>query len=140
MNIVYICSRCKKESIRIDTGNEYVHPCIHCNSKMIKCPYDYKTYKKMKKTNEWNAFVESFIKECKDNLDYKQQPQKDYSYLKVQQKNDIKNLPKCPTCGSTNIRRIGATERGANALMFGLLGNKRKCQFECQNPNCRYRW
>lgn len=48
--------------------------------------------------------------------------------------------PKCPTCGSTNIRHISATERGVNAFMFGIFGNKRKCQFECQNPKCRYRW
>ena len=52
----------------------------------------------------------------------------------------LKNLPKCPTCGSPNIRHISSTERGINAVMFGLLGNKRKCQFECLNPNCRYRW
>lgn len=50
------------------------------------------------------------------------------------------NLPKCPTCGSTNIRHISSTERGVNAVIFGFFGNKRKCQFECMNPNCRYRW
>jgi DNA-directed RNA polymerase subunit RPC12/RpoP len=50
------------------------------------------------------------------------------------------NIPKCPTCGSTNIRHISSTERGVNAVMFGFFGNKRKCQFECLNPNCRYRW
>lgn len=50
------------------------------------------------------------------------------------------NLPKCPTCGSTNIRQISSTERGVNAVMFGFFGNKRKCQFECLNPNCKYRW
>ena len=49
-------------------------------------------------------------------------------------------IPKCPTCGSTNIRRITATERGMNAVMFGVFGTKRKCQFECQNQNCKYRW
>ena len=50
------------------------------------------------------------------------------------------NIPKCPTCGSTNIRHITATERGVNAVMFGVFGTKRKHQFECQNPNCKYRW
>ena len=50
------------------------------------------------------------------------------------------NIPKCPTCGSTNIRRISGTEKAVNTAAFGLYGNKRKCQFECQNPNCRYRW
>ena len=49
-------------------------------------------------------------------------------------------IPKCPTCGSTNIRRISSTERGINAAIFGLFGNKRTCQFECLNSACKYRW
>lgn len=48
--------------------------------------------------------------------------------------------PKCPTCGSTNIRRISTAEKAVNAGMFGLLGNKRTYQFECMNPNCKYKW
>lgn len=59
---------------------------------------------------------------------------------KRQNKTEDHNLPKCPTCGSTNIRHISSAERGVNAVMFGFFGNKRKCQFECLNPNCRYRW
>ena len=60
--------------------------------------------------------------------------------VKEIKKSKKQNIPKCPTCGSTNIRRITATERGVNAVMFGVFGTKRKCQFECQNPNCKYRW
>ena len=58
----------------------------------------------------------------------------------ARQKAKEANIPKCPTCGSTNIRHISSTERGVNAVMFGFFGNKRKCQFECLNPNCKYRW
>jgi len=49
-------------------------------------------------------------------------------------------MPKCPTCGSENIRRISQNERSGNALMFGLYGNKRKYQFECLNKSCGYKW
>lgn len=49
-------------------------------------------------------------------------------------------MPKCPTCGSENIRRISQNERAGNALMFGLYGNKRKYQFECLNKSCGYKW
>ena len=62
------------------------------------------------------------------------------SQLDSEASSQTANLPKCPTCGSTNIRHISSTERGVNAVMFGFFGNKRKCQFECLNPNCRYRW
>lgn len=50
------------------------------------------------------------------------------------------NVPKCPTCGSTNIRKITATEKAAGVVIFGLFSNKRKYQFECQNPKCKYKW
>ena len=47
---------------------------------------------------------------------------------------------KCPTCGCPNVHRISSTEKLGNAMAFGFFGNKRKQQFECMNPNCRYRW
>lgn len=49
-------------------------------------------------------------------------------------------IPCCPTCKSKKIRKISNLERFLNGITLGLLGNKRKCQFECLNPNCRYRW
>lgn len=49
-------------------------------------------------------------------------------------------LPYCPTCGGANVRRISSTEKVGNAVALGFFGNKRKQQFECCNPNCKYRW
>lgn len=51
----------------------------------------------------------------------------------VQQK-----TPKCPTCGSTNIRKISASRKIAGAIGFGLLSKTAKSQFECLN--CKYKW
>lgn len=48
------------------------------------------------------------------------------------------NVPKCPTCSSTNITRISTASKVINAGVFGLLGNKRKKTFHCNN--CRYEW
>lgn len=81
---------------------------------------DYQTYLSMVKNREIQSY-KSLYKEVTKNA-------------------MSSNLPKCPTCGSTNIRHISATERGVNAVMFGVFGTKRKHQFECQNPNCKYRW
>lgn len=50
------------------------------------------------------------------------------------------NIPKCPTCGSTNIRRISTAEKATGVILFGIFSNKRKYQFECQNPKCKYKW
>lgn len=48
------------------------------------------------------------------------------------------NIPKCPTCQSTNIKKISATSKATNAMLFGLFGNKRKKQFHCNS--CGYEW
>jgi ribosomal protein L37AE/L43A len=48
------------------------------------------------------------------------------------------NIPHCPTCNSTNIKRISTTAKVTNIAMFGLLGNKRKKTYHCNN--CKYEW
>lgn len=44
----------------------------------------------------------------------------------------------CPTCGSTNVKRVKASEKVTNIALFGLFGNKRTKQFHCNN--CGYEW
>lgn len=48
------------------------------------------------------------------------------------------NKPKCPTCNSTNIKKISVTSKATNIAMFGLLGTKRYKTFHCNN--CGYEW
>lgn len=48
------------------------------------------------------------------------------------------NIPKCPTCGSTNIEKISSLNKAAGAVMFGLFSKTAKSQFKCKN--CGYKW
>jgi transposase-like protein len=47
-------------------------------------------------------------------------------------------VPTCPTCGSTNIKKISDINRGVHALAFGLFSKTAKSQFYCLN--CNYKW
>lgn len=49
-----------------------------------------------------------------------------------------KNVPRCPTCQSENIRKIGGLERGASIGLFGLFSKKINKTFKCNN--CGYTW
>ena len=49
-----------------------------------------------------------------------------------------KNVPHCPTCGSTNIQKIGTLERGTSVVMIGLFSKKINKSFKC--GNCGYTW
>lgn len=48
------------------------------------------------------------------------------------------NKPKCPTCQSTNLKKISTTSKVVNTAVWGILGTKRHKTFHCNN--CGYEW
>lgn len=48
------------------------------------------------------------------------------------------NIPKCPTCSSTNLKKISVTSKVTNTALFGIFGTKRHKTFHCNN--CGYEW
>lgn len=51
---------------------------------------------------------------------------------------DKSNIPNCPTCSSTNIKRISGMKRAFHGYAFGVFSKTAFSQFECQN--CGYKW
>lgn len=60
------------------------------------------------------------------------------SISKLLSKSIESNKPKCPTCGSTDIKQISTLKRATHAYTFGLFSKTARSQFECQN--CYYKW
>ena len=48
------------------------------------------------------------------------------------------NIPKCPTCGSTNVHKISGVKKALHGYAFGLFSKTARSQFECNN--CGYKW
>lgn len=48
------------------------------------------------------------------------------------------NRPKCPTCGSENVKSISTLNRGVSIAMLGIFSKKINKSFECKN--CGYTW
>ncbi len=48
------------------------------------------------------------------------------------------NVPKCPTCGSTNIRRISTLNRAVSVGILGIFSGKIGKNYECLN--CKAKW
>lgn len=48
------------------------------------------------------------------------------------------NVPKCPTCGSTNIKPISSISMTATRMLLGPYSKKSWSQFQCNN--CGYMW
>jgi predicted RNA-binding Zn-ribbon protein involved in translation (DUF1610 family) len=52
---------------------------------------------------------------------------------------DESNIPKCPTCGSTNIEKISTSSKVGKAVLFGILAvGAISKTFKCNN--CGHRW
>ena len=48
------------------------------------------------------------------------------------------NIPKCPTCGSTNIKKISGTKRWLGTGLFGLASSDLGKTMQCNN--CGAKW
>lgn len=48
------------------------------------------------------------------------------------------NVPKCPTCQSTNIKKISTASKAGAVFLWGLFSQKVKKQWHCNN--CGYEW
>lgn len=48
------------------------------------------------------------------------------------------NKPKCPTCGSTNVKHISTLNRAVSIGVFGLFSSKIGKNYECLN--CKAKW
>lgn len=48
------------------------------------------------------------------------------------------NLPKCPTCGSTNIEKISGIKRFVTTGLFGLASSNIGKTMHCKNCGCKW--
>lgn len=58
--------------------------------------------------------------------------------VKTAFRNGEQNIPKCPTCGSTNIQKISTTRRLVTTGLFGLASSNVGKTMLCKN--CGYKW
>ncbi|MEG0941316.1 MAG: hypothetical protein RSE64_05405 [Oscillospiraceae bacterium] len=135
---IYLCKFCGEKHIACALEYDFSSPrgeqCEKCSSNEFVCLSDVETYDKFESIKAGNG--EKLIKfKFKKLIPIWEQHNKNLNPTSGKLP-----TPKCPTCGYENVRRISDGEKLGNAVMLGYLGNKRKMQFECLNPNCRYRW
>lgn len=58
--------------------------------------------------------------------------------LKIRNEQVQVNVPRCPTCGSTEIKPISATERATSIIGLGIFSKKINKTYKCLN--CKYIW
>lgn len=93
-------------------------------------------------TEKYNCTFNDAQAICDYYIDGKPLPNPNLTPQQIAQANsqaqELLNKPKCPTCGSTRVKKISTTSKVAGAAMFGLLSKTARSQFKCEQ--CGYKW
>ena len=94
---------------------QYIKEVYECEEEVARQAFDIFKSKVHKPTPLMKAEVEAYERACRN-----------------------KNVPKCPTCGSTNIKKISSMSKAVGMLTLGILDADIHRTFYCKN--CGYRW
>ena len=143
-----VCQHCQTYFF---TDLEETNCCPHCNSQLEMSDITYENYKSMPKVKKCKnckrKYPKIFIKcpKCNQQLiklstENKQLDKQVNEIRKEIQEHQEKqsNIPKCPTCGSTNVKHISTLNRAVSIGVFGLFSSKIGKNYECLN--CKAKW
>ena len=143
MDKLLYCKYCGTEHLEIN--NMLCRKCHKDNALVYSLKN--KEYYQDKAEELYNNFLRYekvlFDEEICKNPDFDPNLKRSVEYdrmMNVMSRNDSNNTrkPKCPTCGSTNIKKISTTSKVAGAAMFGLFSKTARSQFCCNS--CGYKW
>ena len=143
------CKKCGR--IVQEEYNNLEQKCDYCNNNLEYIPQQFLIGKRGIAINDElkDKFINDYIKSSSEFDQYLFEHREEDMFNKrmsdraklahgasiLEEKNRV---PKCPTCGSINIRKIGGVERGASIAAFGIFSKKINKTFKC--CNCGYTW
>ena len=139
-NIYYgYCPKCGNVTF-IETKNE---KCNCCNTNLLPTPYTMNEYL-FGNSIDVNIDKKIFDEYIKGNSQFDEELYRSRINKEklLQQatfdKQRESNKPKCPTCGSTNVKHISTLNRAVSIGVFGLFSSKIGKNYECLN--CKAKW
>lgn len=143
--IVWVCPKCGTwtSELKGTTPNSDGH-CTNCPGTLVETKYTYGNYLGMpgyEDVSQEQVFQEYVYNNEQYDPDLIAQVEKKLcggsgSSSFISEQNN--NKPKCPTCGSTNIRKISTLNRAISIGTLGLLSGKIGKNYECLN--CKAKW
>ena len=156
---IYYCDSCAKSYGNVYKGNqknaEFARGYIGgWNHGMEKCPFcggaiidtnlpdsDFTVIREVSNYNR--QFLEAMIELYNQNIveyelkmsQFRTQYEQQESIKQIQKE---KNIPKCPTCGSTNIEKISACKKIGGGMLFGLFSSDVRNTMHCKD--CGAKW
>lgn len=143
MNNLKICKKCKVNSIGVFNGywpylEENYIVCKECGGFLESTDIDSDDFWIIWNISHNNDFIEAMIDlKNKDIIEYELKMSQFRNQLNQQKtiknKQQQLNVPHCPYCNSTDIKKISGAERIASTTMFGIFSKKIGKSFKCNN-------
>lgn len=140
---IWICTKCGEED-SFSTKNPI---CEYCKIPLVQTDIDNKNIYKVLKENGVLQYTIDLAKRYGDNFseeayNYRLQKieerRKRFEHKLNTAQQPTQNVPKCPTCGSTNIEKISGSKRWFTTGLFGLGSSNVGKTMHCKN--CGYKW
>lgn len=149
MYLVKVCPYCHKNNKKtwiytsgfdIDASKINRTKCVTCGRELVDTVLTVEEYSILENITCEVSLFDSMIKLKQDDPIEFQLKMAQFKNQVQQQKSvtSSSNKPKCPTCGSTNIKKISGTKRWLSTGLFGLASSNIGKSMCCQN--CGYKW
>lgn len=113
----------------------------HPEEKLHDMSLSYDEFNKIVEISNDSSFIQAMedLKQ-KDPIEFQLKLSQFKTQVEQQKSSRIQNdnIPRCPHCKSTNIKKISGLNRGASIAMWGIFSKKINKSFECKN--CGYTW
>lgn len=142
-----LCTKCRKP-IWVPEDKMCDDKMHECGGKLIPMELSHEDYitlceatTSVKNTDlrvNWDLY-NAMVELKKNNIiEYNLKMSQFRTQVNQQKQQQESNVPKCPTCQSTNIKKISTTSKVTSVAMFGLLSQKVKKTYHCNM--CGYEW
>lgn len=143
--ILCYCDKCGSLTFGFTDDSPEERICFMCNGNMKPVPREYINETEEIKEELEEEFIERYVKSSpnfdqyyfdhKDEIAnyHNQQYQRSKAFMEEKNRG-----PKCPSCGSSNISKIGVVSRAVSVGIFGLASSKIGKTHKCNN--CGTTW
>lgn len=146
-NNIMFCEKCQIHYFPDFEDTNINHTvCTNCNSVLTNTGISYEEYKTFPKSKRCKQckrkYPKFFIKcpKCKSQLiKLSTENKNDNEQIKkITSQSSQQNIPKCPTCGSTNVQKLSTTSKVIGLGLLGLASKTVGKTYKCKN--CGYYW
>lgn len=148
---VSFCPYCKEHGIQKNIDglrcapyysayvNEEKTNCKYCNKPLIKMNLTVFEFNTILEISGESDFIDGMDKlKVDDIIEFNLKMSQFKGQISQAKQEESDDIPKCPTCGSTNIEKISATKKVIGGAMFGIFSSNIRNTMHCKN--CGYKW